>query len=96
MPPPEYDRPYDGVLVTTVANSQKQVREWCPDAKFTLGVALACTHRYPTGCRMVIASDKLLTAAGFPAEMVKRHELAHCNGWPADHPGPRPFVDWAE
>jgi hypothetical protein len=29
-------------------------------------------------------------------KLVKRHEMAHCNGWPADHHGALPYVEWAE
>jgi hypothetical protein len=27
-------------------------------------------------------------------ELVKKHELAHCNGWPADHSGGIPDHPW--
>jgi hypothetical protein len=27
--------------------------------------------------------------------MVMRHETAHCNGWPGDHPGALPYEEWA-
>jgi hypothetical protein len=96
-PPEHYDHPYNGPLVVTVARDETHVRELCPSAKFTLGVALGCSVRHVTeGCWVVLAPEAVISAAGFPPELVKRHEIAHCNGWPADHRGARPFVDWAE
>jgi hypothetical protein len=33
-----------------------------------------------------MASEHDIRAAGLNPEDVKRHEIAHCNGWPSDHP----------
>jgi hypothetical protein len=95
VPPPEYDYPYKGELVVRHV-SQKEVREACPSAKYTLGVALGCAHRWPTSCHIILAPEADMKAAGYPPELVLRHEIAHCNGWPGDHPGARPFWDWAD
>jgi hypothetical protein len=43
-----------------------------------------------------MAPDDVITKAGFPPELIKRHEIAHCNGWPGDHRDARVFEDWAE
>ena len=37
-------------------------------------------------CIIGMLPDKELTARGYSSERVMRHELGHCNGWPADHP----------
>jgi hypothetical protein len=96
IPPPEYDHPYDGILIVIPARDQEHIREICPDAKFSLGVALGCSVRQEGICGVALAPNNTISAAGFPPELVKRYEIAHCNGWPADHRGARPFVDWAE
>jgi hypothetical protein len=41
-------------------------------------------------CHVYIAEDEILKAAGLTYEIAYRHEIGHCNGWPADHPGARP------
>jgi hypothetical protein len=98
-PPPEYDHPYTGYLIVQTARDQDEVRRLC-NTKFTLGVALACSYRrepdtlYPKGsCTVVILPEAQLTAAGLPLDLIWRHEIAHCNGWPGDHKGALPI--WA-
>ena len=40
-------------------------------------VSSAAPFRFITVCKVWRIDD----------ELVRRHELAHCSGWPADHPG---------
>lgn len=37
-------------------------------------------------CIIAIQPDDVLKARGYTALEVTRHEVAHCNGWPNDHP----------
>jgi hypothetical protein len=78
-----------GNLAIWPVKTQQQVRDACPNAKFNLGHALACAWRFPGGetCWIVMVPDDQIKAAGLPVELVKRHEIAHCNGWPGDHRG---------
>jgi hypothetical protein len=95
VPPKEYDHPFGGTVIVLPARDQKQVRELCPKAKF-MGAALGCPEITSSwDCRVVLAADSVIKAAGFPPALVKRHEIAHCNGWPADHRGALPFEEWA-
>ena len=96
VPPPEYDRPFAANVIVITARDQKHVRELCPQAVFT-GAALGCASLTPSwDCKIVVAADDVIKAAGYPPELVRRHEIAHCNGWPADHPGATPYEEWAE
>jgi hypothetical protein len=61
---------------------------WRPDRGTRLH-----TPRRLQQCAIVMAPDDVITKAGFPPALVLRHEIAHCNGWPADHRGARTFVD---
>jgi hypothetical protein len=79
-----------------LARDQKHVRELCPGSKFTMGIALACAWRVEARCWVVMVPDAQITAVGFPPDVVWRHELAHCNGWPAHHPGALPHQEWAD
>jgi hypothetical protein len=99
IPPEEYDHPYTkGKLIVYVASSPEEVRILCPGAPFHSQIgALGCAHpRESFGCWVVLAPDAYITSRGFPPELVRRHEIAHCNGWGADHKGARVFEDWAE
>jgi hypothetical protein len=97
VPPPEYDHPYKGRWLRIIeAPSQEEVRRMCPETKFhPLIGALACTHRIDANiCTIVIVSDSELNRVGFSPDVVRRHEIAHCNGWPADHKGALVYEEW--
>jgi hypothetical protein len=36
---------------------------------------------------IIILDDASLARLGWNSDIIIRHELGHCNGWPADHPG---------
>jgi hypothetical protein len=96
IPPKEYDRPFSGTVIIVPARDQDHVRKLCPRAAFNPDFpALACTYREATVCRIVMAPDADIIKAGFPPALVKRHEIAHCNGWAADHWGALPYEEWA-
>lgn len=90
LPPEEFDHPYDGHLMIEHARSEEEVRERCPGGNFPRH-ALACArvHKYAPMCIIVKVSDDTLRAHGYDPAVVMRHEIAHCNGWPADHKGAR-------
>jgi hypothetical protein len=98
MPPAEYDHPYKGKLLRYTAEDQAEIRSRCPRGSFHLiGVALACTYVWPGFCIVAMVPDDRIRKAGFTPEIVLRHEIAHCNGWPGDHRGARAWQnDWAE
>ncbi len=101
LPPVRFDKPpFDGVDVTEqVVKSRAEIRKQCPDVKFEPGFDLACSRilRFyaATGevtavsCTIHIVNDKVIRAAGYEPDNVRRHEIGHCNGWPADHRGAR-------
>jgi hypothetical protein len=95
IPPPEFDHPFAGTVIVIPARDQNHVLELCPGSKFVAGFpALACAHLTP--CKIVLAADDVIKEAGHLPDLVRRHEIAHCNGWPADHPGATPYEEWAE
>jgi hypothetical protein len=50
---------------------------------------LACAIRMDGVCNIFMVSDDMIRSRRPDPEDVKRHEMAHCNGWPAHHPGAR-------
>jgi hypothetical protein len=40
-------------------------------------------------CNIFLVSDDMLQSRRLDPEDVKRHEMAHCNGWAAHPPGAR-------
>jgi hypothetical protein len=96
-PPAEYDHPYDGELELR-RMSPKEIGISCPAAAHSkIGAALACAFVFTGSCSIYMAPDADIRKFGLTPEIVLRHELAHCNGWPGDHRGARYWQkDWAE
>src|SRR5205823_7404331 len=82
LPPPEYDKPFPGKL-QEIRVPPETMRAICP--KTPLPLTLACT--YPTHdqsqCLIIMVSDEIIRVAGWSPEIVRRHEVGHCNGFRA-------------
>lgn len=89
VPPPEYDpyiHPYKGRLTeVTVTDRNDMNKKYCAGNIAPLG----CAANYPEegACWIYILSAELLKPSKITVEEVRRHELAHCNGW--KHPKPK-------
>ena len=76
IPPKRFDHPFKGKLVEHLGDIQ-EVQMWCatmygkPFPYLVEGCAL------PMGTRCEVA---------FTRKAVRRHEIAHCNGWSEHHP----------
>lgn len=101
MPPSRYDRPYDGYLVDIRVPLGK-AHAACNSLAAKLGEPqthpMRVAGRPLYGCAYVLHDGGLCFVvysydpSGRDRHMernVKRHELAHCNGWPAHHPDQR-------
>jgi hypothetical protein len=84
-PPPEFDKPFDGELIIERL-SREEIQKVCPPGM------LACAWTTPNNkdvpCIVMIPDDDFLKKrGGMQYEEILRHEIGHCNGWPADHGG---------
>ena len=78
-PPARYNHPYSGQVVERVV-PEAEVRSLCmPMGADPIGVA--CSWQNKCTCYIVLPSDGLA-----PVSTFRRREIAHCDGWPADHP----------
>jgi hypothetical protein len=98
-PPPKYDIPYTGELTIWIA-PQQMIDDTCKskDGKYTSHTA--CAQHLKNECRVwmlkeIVEGKRFDTVATdghvghdvkFSLELTLRHEIAHCNGWPGDHP----------
>jgi hypothetical protein len=94
VPPPEYDVPYKGEVTITVIPTQEEVALRCinaPPLPRRLGCAFPLPGKNPRAvppkCEILIVPDKVFKGLDYTKAEIMRHELAHCNGWPGDHPG---------
>jgi hypothetical protein len=83
LPPAEYDKPFVGNLKEFIINDLEKLASFCGGQK-----VLGCAHPIPLPenalCTIYLASDDLIRKRGLPnqtIETVRRHEIAHCNGW---------------
>ena len=79
-PPARYNHPYDGPVDERVA-SAAEVTALCISIG-TSPFAAACSLVGEDGtCHIVLPNN-----GQAPVSTYRRHEIAHCNGWPPDHP----------
>jgi hypothetical protein len=87
LPPKEFDYPYRGKLTVTRSPSQAEIRANCSPTSFPYH--LGCARLTAFGCDILMADDAFIRKSGWTPEIVMRHEIGHCNGWPGDHRGGR-------
>ena len=76
LPPPQYARLYTGLLSVVKMDDYSVLRSLCNSA-----TAVACSVRSSTSCLV------MLGPIVHDSEAALAHEEAHCQGWPAGHPG---------
>ena len=82
---PGLPRPKQRVLLA-IAPDRRRFREWIGPGAPEWGAAIT----FPESQRIVMQGRSSGSDAGDPREVL-RHEVAHCNGWPKDHPGGIPY-----
>jgi Tetratricopeptide repeat len=96
LPPPEYDYPrilinwLDGLTHEELAaycNNPKAISP--PTKTFVRDTLVGCARGERNPCRVYLAREDVITAAGLTLNLVKRHMIGRCNGWPDDHAGAR-------
>jgi hypothetical protein len=86
LPPAEYDHEYKGKLTVLKEDNYVFIRHVCSDTKNPI----ACSFRtYDDKTGETLSCLIMLGPDVWDDERVMKHERAHCNGWPGDHPGAR-------
>jgi hypothetical protein len=87
-PPPEYDKPFEGFIINRRLQTEDEMRDVCPLTR-NMPVAIGCAIRINEGkgCVIIMVADEVILSYRITPEMVRRHEIGHCNGWPSTHPG---------
>jgi len=85
-PPVIYNRAYKGKL-TERQGTLAQVEHFCHTMHGIVSPyrALGCSKVDDHRCFLMIPRIGGPVTARIQAQ-IRRHELAHCNGWPGDHP----------
>lgn len=85
LPPPLWDAPFTASLIE-IQRPLPRVGAICRELGLRApGIVYGCALWANGGCVIVIPR---VDAAVSEAEQqaIRRHETAHCNGWPASHP----------
>lgn len=91
LPPIEYDHPFAGTVKIETVPARNDLKTFCSIA-FIAGLTLGCSRRHgDVLCHIVLVDEKIIKEQGWTRELMLRHEIGHCNGWPGDHPGQRAF-----
>jgi len=90
QPPPQYDV-VPPVPVIEHVLSQEEINKTCEALYWkSAGLKLeAGTHFRGCSMPVIYANTYICEIWYINDERVRRHEIGHCNGWPADHPGGR-------
>src|SRR5262249_27477667 len=88
LPPPVYDRHYEGDLTLRVVSTLEELNAVCRVGHFIQ----ACASRHPLNCVVYMVKDEVMREYGYNTGQLLRHEIGHCNGWPNDHPDEQPGV----
>jgi hypothetical protein len=86
LPPPAYDHPFKGHLAVQVA-TLAQIKNFCHTRHGIVSAyqALGCAKVRPGRCFIMIPKVGGQITARLQSE-IRRHEIAHCNGWAGHHP----------
>lgn len=86
-PPPEFDPYFVGfpkVLMQIIPADEQQLNDWCGPSVAGFDPQTQMIY----GCTDIITKQiyVLEDLCGEAYQMILRHEFAHLNGWPGDHP----------
>jgi hypothetical protein len=93
-PPPEYDKPFVGKLTEFIAKDEEEFEGFCRGvSRFGCARHWPASESGPPLCDIYLAPDELIRRHWLTTEIIRRHEIAHCNGW--HHPAPKvlPKID---
>jgi hypothetical protein len=83
-PPAKYDVPYKGTLTIQLVFSFNDLQYYCHTSE------IACSDVYTNRCNIYILAPEarpIMYGGEGGYFFSLRHELAHCNGWDAEHTG---------
>src|SRR5262249_60217682 len=76
-------------LSTYTLQSDRITRLGCalPISTYPPNMIAINTSGNRVACLVLMLPDEAINAQGVDPQETYRHEIAHCNGWPADHGG---------
>lgn len=86
LPPPAFDHSFKGHLVER-HGTLAEVKHYCHTKQGIVSAyqALGCAKVVPGKCFIMIPKISGAITASLQSQ-IRRHEVAHCNGWAEHHP----------
>jgi hypothetical protein len=86
LPPPTFDHAFKGHLIER-RGSLAEIKHYCHTMQGIVSSyqALGCAKVFPNRCFIMIPHVNGTISASLQRD-IRRHEIAHCNGWTGDHP----------
>jgi hypothetical protein len=104
-PPAEYDKPYEGILMFQRLPLE-QIQKICVPGQIGCAMPISTfnggkqwqinMNGNRVACVIFLVPDSYLKEHHQDPKDAIRHETAHCNGWPADHPNSQSKWEWVE
>ena len=104
-PPAEYDKPYEGILMFQRLPLE-QIQKICAPGQIGCAMPISTfnggkqwqinINGNRVACVIFLVPDSYLKEHHQDPKDAIRHETAHCNGWPGDHPNSQSKWEWVE
>ena len=104
-PPAEYDKPYEGILMFQRLPLE-QIQKICVPGQIGCAMPISTfnggkqwqinINGNRVACVIFLVPDSYLKEHHQDPKDAIRHETAHCNGWPGDHPNSQSKWEWVE
>jgi len=86
LPPPQYDVPPSVPVIEHVLGYDEIVAHCGDHMGCTVPNKGKCEIWVLKAGSMIVSKSGQVVLPEWMADILRRHELAHCNGWPKDHP----------
>lgn len=82
LPPARYDHPYNGMVIERVM-AFDELQSFCSRGiKLEKGsFFLGCSYKLGSVCMIFLLDQPAIGST----DIIRRHEIGHCNGWSGNH-----------
>jgi hypothetical protein len=89
LPPPQFDHATKKPVTVVDVASEAELRERCGwTTRDVHSILVGCSAPSEVICKIFLGPPQT-ERTGVTRNVVLRHEIGHCEGWPADHPNPK-------
>jgi hypothetical protein len=87
LPPAQFDHPVLNPVEIVDVATEDRLRTLCGWPAKDNMILVGCAATLPTLCRIYVGPPRT-RETGITRNLIIRHEMGHCSGWPKDHSNP--------